>query len=82
MTTPTIAPAPAGVEVEDDTTHIRCMVCKHEPVTSVCGTEMTEGDERPQGSTVNCSRCAELWPMHVDVLHPVSRARQRTRRRL
>lgn len=81
MTTPTLAPNDAEAE-QDDATHIRCMVCKHEPVTSVCGHEMTEADERPASAEMNCARCAELWPLHVSALHPVSRGRQRTRRRL
>lgn len=80
-TTPEVADRDVGTDEHEDV-HIRCMVCRHEPVTSVCGVEMTENDERGDPSQLNCQRCTELWPLHVSTLHPVSRARQRRRRRL
>lgn len=81
ITVPEVRSSDHGSDKQEDV-HIRCMVCRHSPVTSVCGVEMTESDERDDPSEMNCARCAELWSLHVQALHPVSRARRRVRRRL
>jgi len=67
------------LETDDRDVHIRCMACKHEPITSVCGVVMEPEEELTGEVEINCPRCTELWPMHIELLHPFHRSRQRRR---
>lgn len=56
MATPTLAPADACTDLSDGTTHIFC--CNRE--RSLCGQDLTEVPEVPDGVGHDCVVCLDL----------------------